>query len=273
MFGLTLGFSSEFLLKRFSGYLGTGAIAQASYAFRLIMVLVALFGQSAGVASYPYLVELAGAGQWDRFQGLVGDTLRRLATLLIPATVLACFFAPELVRAAFERGAFDASATQAVAFHLRTMAWAIFPWCVQIVLARGMYARGKFWFGAALGTGCVLVSWPLWAQLVQRHGTAGVGPGLVLLVILQALVFSIAWWKSPSGKDAFRNLFPHLVETLAIALLFGGLARWLVPGGGLWMPLLAGAAAAVAIFSVGCKRNWPGMEPLVRVLRTRFGLS
>ncbi|MBK8804405.1 MAG: hypothetical protein IPN71_20550 [Fibrobacteres bacterium] len=273
MFGLTLGFSSEFLLKRFSGYLGTGAIAQASYAFRLIMVLVALFGQSAGVASYPYLVELAGAGQWDRFQGLVGDTLRRLATLLIPATVLACFFAPELVRAAFERGAFDASATQAVAFHLRTMAWAIFPWCVQIVLARGMYARGKFWFGAALGTGCVLVSWPLWAQLVQRHGTAGVGPGLVLLVILQALVFSIAWWKSPSGKDAFRNLFPHLFETLAIALLFGGLARWLAPGDGLWTPLLACAAAAVAIFSVGCKRNWPGMEPLVRVLRTRFGLS
>ncbi|MBK9575731.1 MAG: hypothetical protein IPK50_21410 [Fibrobacterota bacterium] len=273
MLGLTLGFSSELLLKRFSGYLGSGAIAQASYAFRLIMVMVALFGQSAGVASYPYLVELAGSGQWDRFQGLVGDTLRRLATMLIPATVLASLFAPELVRLAFQRGAFDAAATQSVAFHLRTMAWAIFPWCVQIVLARGLYARGKFWFGAALGTGCVLVSWPLWAQLVQKYGSAGVGPGLVLLVVLQAVVFSIAWWKSPSGRDAFRNLLPHLLETLAISLFFGGMARWLTSSGGLWTPLIGGGLAALMIFCVGCTRTWPGMEPLVRKVRTRFGLS
>lgn len=273
MFGLTLGFSSEFLMKRFSGYLGTGAIAQASYAFRLIMVLVALFGQSAGVASYPYLVELAGSGQWDRFQGLVGDTLRRLATMLIPTTVLASLFAPELVRLAFQRGAFDAAATHSVAFHLRTMAWAIYPWCVQIVLARGLYARGKFWLGAALGTGCVLVSWPLWAQLVQKYGSAGVGTGLVLLVLLQAVVFSIAWWKSPSGRDAFRKLWSHLLETLAISLFFGATARWLAAPGSLWMPLIAGGLAGVMIFCVGCIRGWPGMEPLVRVLRTRFGLS
>ncbi|HOX51519.1 MAG TPA: lipid II flippase MurJ, partial [Fibrobacteria bacterium] len=226
MLGLTLGFSSELLLKRFSGYLGTGAIAQATYAFRLTMVLVALFGQSAGVASYPYLVELAGTSQWDRFQSLIGDTLRRLATFLIPATVLSCFFAPELVRLAFERGRFDSQSTLSVAFHFRVMAWAIFPWCVQIVLARGLYARGRFWFGAGLGTGCVLVSWPLWAFLVERFGVAGVGPGLLLLVGLQAVVFAVAWWNGPEGRRALAGVSSHVLETLVVSLILGGLARW-----------------------------------------------
>lgn len=272
MLGLTLGFSSEFLLRRLAGYLGTGAVAEASYAFRLTMVLVALFGQSTGVASYPYLVELAGTGEWTRLQKLLNDTLRRLAAILVPVSFLVSFFAQDLVRLAFRRGRFDEVAVEAVALALTTMIWCVFPWCVQIVLARALYARGKFWLGAALGTLCVLVSWPVWSMMVDLYGKQGIGPGLVFLVVVQALVFGVAWWKSPSGRDAFAGAGRLLFEVAAASLLACGAGSWL---GGFFPEAVSGLVGGVvsggSIAAWAVFRQWPGTGTVVSRLRTRFG--
>lgn len=272
MVGLTLGFSSEFLLRRLSGYLGTGAVAEASYAFRLVMVLVALFGQSTGVASYPYMVDLAGSGQWDKLQELLNSTLRRLIVFLVPVSFVACVFASDVVRLAFRRGRFDESDVAAVALPLASMVWCVFPWCVQIVLARALYARGRFWLGAALGTICVLVSWPLWAAAIDLFGKRGVGPGLVLLVAVQALVFTLAWRREPRGDSAFRGLGLLLLEVGASSGL-ATLAGWKI--GTLFPATISGifgAAVSVALVAgVAIMRHWPGIDPILSRLRTRFG--
>lgn len=272
MLGLSLGYSSEFLLRFLSGYLGAGAVAEANYAFRLTMVFVALFGQSTGVASYPFMVELAGAGQWGRLQTLLNDTLKRLVAILVPISFLVSFHAQDLVRLAFRRGRFGEDSVAAVALPFAVMIWCVFPWCVQIVMARAFYARGKFWFGAALGTICVLVAWPVWSMAVDLYGKQGIGPGLVFLVVVQALVFATAWWKGPSGKDAFTGLGGLLFEVAVASLLaclagswLGGFAPEAVSGlvGGF---VSGGLIAAWAVF-----RRWPGTDTVLTRLRTRFG--
>jgi len=271
MLGLTLGFSSEFLLRRFSGFLGTGAVAEASYAFRLTMVLVAFFGQAAGVASYPFLVELAGSERWTELQALLRRSLERLVVALVPASALACVLAPELVRAAFQRGAFHAEAVHAVAQPLRWMVWSVLPWSVQIVLSRGMFARDRFWTSAALGTMVVLVAWPLWSGLVHLEGKAGIGPGLLLLICLQAGVYAGAWWKSPRGREAFSGLLPRLLESLAVSLPAAFAARLVADR----LPWPAGPVAGAAVFAgvvgaVAWARDWPGVRDLVSRLGSRF---
>ena len=272
MLGLTLGFSSEFLLRRLAGYLGTGAVAEASYAFRLMMVLVALFGQSTGVASYPFLVELANGAQWEKLQGLLNQTLLRLAALLVPVSFLVSFHARDVVALAFRRGRFDQAAVEAVALPLASMVWCVFPWCVQIVLARALYARGKFWLGAALGTICVLVAWPVWSTAVDLSGKRGIGPGLVFLVGLQALVFGTVWWKGPQGRLAFAGLGRLLPEIAAVSFL----ACWMGMGVGLVFPAAVsgvggGAVSAGLIGAWALWRRWPGTEAIVVRWRTRFG--
>lgn len=272
MMGLTLGYSSEFLLRYLAGYLGTGAVAEASYAYRLTMVFVALFGQATGVASYPFLVELAGAEQWERLQGLLNDTLKRLVAILLPISFVVSFHAHDLVRLAFRRGRFGEDAVAAVALPFAAMIWCVFPWCVQIVMARALYARGRFWFGAALGTVCVLVAGPIWALLVHLHGKAGVGPGLVVLVAVQAVVFSVAWRKGPSGGLAFAGLGALVAEVAAASLLACGLGWW--AGGFAPSPVsgaLGGFLSAVSIAAWALFRRWPGMDNVVSRLRTRFG--
>ncbi|HXP89536.1 MAG TPA: lipid II flippase MurJ [Fibrobacteria bacterium] len=273
MLGLTLGFSSEFLLRRQAGFLGVGAVAQASYAFRLVMVLVALFGQSTGVASYPYMVDLVARREWGVLQELIRTSLRRLATVLVPVSCFAAAFAHDLVRLAFRRGRFGEDAVVVVASHMAVMVWCVFPWCVQIVLARALYARGKFWLGAAMGTVCVLAAWPAWSFFVQRWGRGGLGPGLVLLVGIQATVFAATWWRSPSGKQAFAGFWILLAE---IALVSGsGAAIGRMLGGGLFglerIALVVASASAVAAWAFW--REWPGVVSMTSRLRTRFGAS
>jgi putative peptidoglycan lipid II flippase len=273
MIGLTLGFSSEFLLRRQAGYLGTGAVARANYAFRLVMVLVALFGQSTGVASYPYMVDLVAKGEWPRLQELVRDTLRRLASFLIPVACFCAAFAPHFVRLAFRRGKFGEDAVVAVAAQLSIMVWCVFPWCVQIVLARALYARGKFWFGAALGTGCVLVAWPIWSVLVDRSGPSGLALGLVVLVVLQALVFSIAWGRGPQGAKAFSGLSALLAEVVAVSAIAAWGARRISAGASEIATLLAGATAMALVLGWALWRKWPGIDVVTSKLRTKLGLA
>ena len=269
MLGLTLGFSSEFLLRRQAGFLGTGAVAQASYAFRLMMVLVALFGQSTGVASYPYMVDLVGRKEWSTLQDLVGRSLRQLAVFLLPVSFFTTFYAADLVRLAFRRGRFGEDAVVVVGGHLSSMIWCVFPWCVQIVLARALYARGRFWLGAILGTICVVLAWPLWSFFVDHLGVRGVGPGLVVLVVIQAAAFSVAWFRGPSGNRAFAGLLPLLAEVSAISAVAAVCAHGI--GGGLtgirgWSAL---AGAAMLAVSWGVWRRWPGLERFSSI-RTRF---
>lgn len=271
MVGLTLGFSSEFLLRRLSGYLGTGAVAEASYAFRLTMVLVAFFGQAAGVASYPFLVELAGQERWTELQALLRGSMNRLVVALVPASALACALAPELVRFAFQRGAFGPESVDAVADPLRWMVWAVLPWSVQIVLSRGMFARDRFWSSAVLGSVVVLVAWPIWAALVRTYGKAGVGPGLLVLILLQCAVFSTAWFRSPQGREAFQGLVTRMVEALAVSLPAAWAAR-LVADHLAWPvgPLAGVAVFGALVVPVAWWRRWPGIREVFSRLGSRF---
>lgn len=271
MLGLTLGFSSEFLLRRLAGFLGTGAVAEASYAFRLTMVLVAFFGQATGVASYPFLVELAVQERWSELQSLLNRSLQRLVVALIPASAFACAFAPELVRLAFQRGAFDAGAVAAVSTPLRWMVWSVLPWSLQIVLVRGMYARDRFWTSAFLGTLAVLAAWPAWAGMVRVWGKQGVGPGLLLLILLQTTVFVVAWRRSPSSQDAFRGVFRWVAETLAVAVPAALASRWVADlHPGLPSAVLTGLVGGGCVVSVGWWRDWPGIRDASRRLGSRF---
>lgn len=271
MVGMTLGFSSEFLLRRLSGYLGTGAIAEANYAYRLTMVLVAFFGQAAGVASYPFLVELAGQGRWTEMQALLRGSMHRLVVALVPASALACALAPEMVRFAFQRGAFGADSVEAVADPLRWMVWSVLPWSIQIVLARGMFARDRFWSSAALGTLVVLVAWPIWAALVRNHGKDGVGPGLLLLILLQCVVFAAAWFRSPQGREAFQGLASRVLEALAVSLPAAWATRLVADRLGWPLGPLVGVALFVAlVVPVAWWRRWPGIREVYSRLGSRF---
>ncbi len=277
MIGLTLGFSSEFLLRRMAGFLGRGAVAEANYGFRLTMVLVAFFGQAAGVASYPYLVELASSGRSKELNELIAGSLKSLLVFLIPACAVTSVLAPELVTFAFQRGHFGPEATAIVSHLLRIQVWCVLPWCVQIIFARALYARDRFWSSAVVGTLIVGISWPLWALMTRTMGQDGASGGLNLLVGLEALGYLIFWMKLYPGELPWRSVLARLPKplllTVAAALVARGLSV-ILPGSALLRLCIAGGAAGAFYLLAGLAWGLDELAPIAnklsRLLPARF---
>jgi putative peptidoglycan lipid II flippase len=266
MVGLTLGFSSEFLLRRMAGYLGTGSVAEANYAFRLTMVLVAFFGQAAGVASYPYLVELAAAKRTQELNALLAGSLERLLAFLLPASVAAAVLAPELVAFAYQRGHFGSEAAAIVSRLFRIQVWCVLPWCAQIVFARALYARDRFWSSAVVGTLLVGISWPLWSLLAHFWGKDGASAGLVLLVGLEALGYAAFWMRSYPGEFPWRQILSKLPKPLLLSVMTGLLAldvtENLSGASSIFRLALAGTAAVAFYLVAGISWGLEELEPV-----------
>ncbi|MFU8769763.1 MAG: lipid II flippase MurJ, partial [Desulfotignum sp.] len=86
MVGLTVTFSTEILMKFFGSFLAPGHIAAMNYALRIMFILVGFFGQAIGMASYPFMAQVAATGDMDRLNDIMNQTLKFIF-LVIPFSV------------------------------------------------------------------------------------------------------------------------------------------------------------------------------------------
>ena len=103
MVGLTMTFSTEFFLRLFGSYLPQGSIAILNFGLRIMLILVGLFGQAVGTASFPFLARLVVENRLNEMNRLLNQTLRFLA-LVIPFSILLMVLRSEVVRMIFQRG-------------------------------------------------------------------------------------------------------------------------------------------------------------------------
>jgi putative peptidoglycan lipid II flippase len=265
MLGLSMMFSAEFFLKFFGSYLSRGAIAALNYGLRVMLMMVGLFGQAAGVAAFPYLVRLASEGRLDEMNRLLDQTLRYLS-LVLPFAVLLMALRYEVVGLLFERGRFDAEATALTAGILPYLMVGAVGFAAQTVVVRGFYARQNTLLPAIFGTLAVLGSIPLYILGLQWLGVAGVALALSLSALLQVGVLYTWWnrWSDNRGGGAVvrcygrvlalsGGLFPLLeAATRGMRALVGGstpLERLLVASavGGLFIMLLAAGGRLLRI--------------------------
>jgi putative peptidoglycan lipid II flippase len=94
---------------------GAGAVAAYGYGGKIITVLTGLGGMSLGVAVLPYFAAQAREGQWGQLRGVLIHWGAIILALSIPATGLLWFCSADLVRLAFQRGAFSPGDTRLVA--------------------------------------------------------------------------------------------------------------------------------------------------------------
>ncbi len=156
MIGLTMTFSTEFLFRLFGSYLAEGSIAVLNFGLRIMLILVGVFGQAVGTASFPYMTRLAAEQKIDEMNRLLNSTLRHLA-LVIPFSVLIMVLRSEVVRLLFQHGQFDAAATALTADVLIYFMVGAFAFAAYTVVVRGYFASQNTLFPAVFGSVAVLV--------------------------------------------------------------------------------------------------------------------
>lgn len=221
MVGLTMTFSTEILLKYFGSFLEPGSIAALNYALRIMFILVGLFGQAVGVASYPFMAKLAAKGKMDELNNLLNTTLKFLI-LVIPVSVLFMVLRREIVFLIFQRGQFDAAATGLTSRVLPFLMAGTVAFAAQTVVVRGYYAIQNTWFPALAGSAAVLISLPIFYGLMHHMGAMGIALALSLGATFQTgLLFFL--WNKKSHNHGGRTVYLFFIKMAVLSTGIGWL--------------------------------------------------
>lgn len=100
-----------FINNFFASSLQEGSLSWLSYAFRLFMFPVGVFGVAVSIAAHPVMARQAAAGSMSGLKESYVSTLVVALCLTIPASVGLVMLAEPLIRIIFEHGRFDHHAT------------------------------------------------------------------------------------------------------------------------------------------------------------------
>lgn len=183
---LTLGIVrvNLIVLTNLASRLGAGSVSALSYAYMLMQFPQSLIGTAIALAVFPTLSRLAARGETEELRTLFYRSLFAIVALASAAALLFGLLARPIVQIVFQRGAFDFSSVESVAFTLQFYALAIVGESALELCARIYYAqhdtRTPLWIALSALVVTVSLSWFL-------SGSLGTG-GLAL-----ARAIGLAW--------------------------------------------------------------------------------
>lgn len=219
MLGLTMVFSTEFFIRFFGSYVPAGGISALNYALRTMLLLAAFFGQAIGVASFPFMANLAAKGDFFAMNELLNKTLKYLS-LIIPGSILFMVLRHEIIRILFERGKFDAAATGLTAGVLLFLMIGAYPFAAQTIVSRAYYAMQDTLFPSLYSTISVMLSLPIFFIGVKMMGVQGVGAAVSISAMLQVFLL-YAVWNRRSKNQGSAAVYSFLFKITAISLPLG----------------------------------------------------
>lgn len=216
MFGLTMTFSLEILIKFFGSYLEPGSIASMNYCKIIMFALVGLFGQAIGVAAFPYMARSAQEKNFSDLNQLL-NSLMKFIFLAIPISVLFIVLSQEVVTILFQRGAFNSEATAMTAGILPFFMIGTFAFAAQNIVSRGFYALQNTLFPVIFTTLCVICSLPVLWLFMKMMGAKGVALGLSITVAAQCFVLFECWNRQSSNSEK-NQVYLFFLKMLPLSL-------------------------------------------------------
>ena len=219
MLGLTMTFSMEIFSKLFGSYLPVGSIARIEYAIRIMMALVAFFGQAVGVAVYPFLARFAAGDQLAEMNRLLNQALRYIA-LVIPFAAVAMAVRRELVFLIYQRMRFTAADTAATADILGFLLVGAVGFAGQTIVNRGFYARQNTLLPTVYGSLAVVASLPVYYFGMRWLGAGGIGMAIACSAVAQVLFIYMIWNRRTGNRESVAVYGFYLRMALAAVPLF-----------------------------------------------------
>ena len=221
--GLTMIFSTEVFFRLFGSYMPRGTVAALNYGLRIVFILVGLFGQAVGVASYPFMSRLVAQGQMEEMKKLMNRTLTALS-LVIPFSLLLIVLRHEVVFLLFQRGRFDAAATALTAHLLPYLLLGAFAFSAQTIVVRGYYAMQNTLFPALLGTAAVILSIPFFLTAMDRMGATGVALGVSLSAFMQVTLLYAIWNRRTKNRES-GAVYARVGKMILLSIFLGAVVE------------------------------------------------
>ncbi|MDW7992050.1 MAG: murein biosynthesis integral membrane protein MurJ [Anaerolineae bacterium] len=246
--------------------LGEGAVSALNYAWLLMLLPQGVFALAVATAVFPTFADQAARGEQEAMRRTLATTLRMVFFLTVPAAVGLLLLRRPLVALLFERGAFRASSTEAVAWALAFYALGLVGHAGVEILARAFYALHDTWTpvrvgGLAMGLN-VLLSLSLTAAFgrvgLPAHGGLALANSIAtllemggLLALLRPRLGGLEGWTV--ALSVGRSFLASAVMGGLLVLwqwALAGRTVWLVGGGGI---ALGAAGYLLAVIVMGAE--------------------
>lgn len=238
-----------------------GSIPALNYAWLIINMPLGMIGQALAIASFPTFATLAAQSAYEPMRRILTDTVRLIFFLALPITVWLTVLARPITAFLLERGAFDAAATDLVAWGLFCYALGLVGLAVVEVMARVFYALGDtvtpvLAGGLQMAT-MVVLSLVFSGQLFPRLGWpdfAGIALGATVANWVEMVALS--WWLRKKMKGMGAAAMLDGVWRMSVATGVMALLTWLVlqplqTAAPLWQ-LLAGGTVGGVVYVLLC---------------------
>jgi len=195
------------------------APAAIDKAFRIYQLPQGLFSISIATILFPTLSRFAARGARDDLRRTMGNGVRQICLLLIPSAVAMAVLAEPITRLVYQRGAFDAHATELTSTAL--VWWSIsLPFQgVSLLFSRTFFSLQRPWATTALAGLNLLVNAGLAAALYGPFEIAGIVLGTVVGTVTMCLAQGWLLRRELGGVEGGRTLGAALQMLVAAALL------------------------------------------------------
>jgi putative peptidoglycan lipid II flippase len=199
------------------------APAAIDKAFRIYQLPQGLFSISIATILFPTLSRFAARGARDDLRRTMANGVRQICLLLIPSAVAMAVLAEPITRLVYQRGVFDAEATELTST-------AMFWWSislpfqgVSLLFSRTFFSLQRPWATTALAGVNLLVNAALAAALYGPFEIAGIVLGTVVGTVVMCLAQGWLLRRDLHGVEGMRTLGAAL-RMLAAAALLGAVA-------------------------------------------------
>ena len=241
------------LINSFFGTLVSAeAPAAIDKAFRIYTLPQGLFSVAVATILFPTLARYAARGDYDSLRHTMANGVRQIAMLLIPSAVIMAVLAEPVTRLVYERGEFDAGATDLVAEAMFWWSLSLPFQGVSLLFSRTYFALQKPGTTTALAGLNLAVSAAAAAVLHRPFGVAGIVLGTVIGTVAMTVAQGILLRPELGGVEGRETLAAVMYMLLAAALLaIVSWATWSVLDDLLGRAPVAQAAAVATAIAVG----------------------
>src|SRR5215217_6896282 len=199
------------------------APAAIDKAFRIYQLPQGLFSISIATILFPTLSRFAARGARDDLRRTMGNGMRQICLLLIPSAVAMAVLAEPITRLVYQRGAFDAHATELTSTAM--VWWSIsLPFQgVSVLFSRTFFSLQRPWATTALAGLNLCVNAALAAALYGPFDIAGIVLGTVVGTVTMCIAQGWLLRRQLGGIEGARTLGAAL-RMLAAAGLLGAVS-------------------------------------------------
>jgi len=200
--------------------LGAGGVSAVEWGWDAMQLPETIIGTAFGLVAFPTLAELAAQGDRDGLRATLGETLRSVIALSVPAAVGLILLGRPLLALLYQRGEFDAAATEAVYATLRFFALGLVGHVCLELAARAFFAQKDTMTPLLIAAASAVVNIGLGISLMGPLGAGGLALANSLAVTAEVLV--LLWflrrrWGSVEGRKTLQELLRVLMATGAMA--------------------------------------------------------